>query len=92
MMTIWLPIVIALVITLVKVLVNGKEYRDALLFTVIAVLISALLSLLIDFIIAFTSDTTFIFTLTALIPYFVFAIVGSVIVPIAIWLSKLKLN
>lgn len=92
----WIPLIISVVICLVKLLVTGmkgfEKLMDTLIFVLLVFVVSALVSIGIDFLLAMLGGTAFAFTVAGLIPYFVYALVGAIIIPIGVLVAKLKLD
>lgn len=88
----WSPFIIALIAGLVKLILQGKEYKTNFIFVLLTIIIGAGLGIVFGFIDAFLASTTFTIDQTLLIGYLFEAFIGSIIIPIVVWLTSIKLE
>lgn len=91
-MLVWLALVLALIIGLVKLLMEGKSYEISVLYVVLSWFIGAILAIAFDFLGAVVASETFAIDLVTLLGYLLAAFIGAVVVPIAAWLSRIKVE
>lgn len=88
----WIPFIIALIAGLVQLILHGEKYKTNPIFVLLTIILGTVLGLVFGFLDAFLSDTLFILDQTVLISYLFEAFIGSVIIPIVVWLSTIKLE
>jgi uncharacterized membrane protein YeaQ/YmgE (transglycosylase-associated protein family) len=88
----WIAFLIALIASLLKALWEGREAKTSILFIILITIIGAVVGILFGFINAFLSQTTFTMTQADLIADLFNSFIGAVIIPIARYLTTIKLE
>lgn len=88
----WIAFLIAFVASLLKAMWEGKAAKTSMLFIILVTIIGAIVGILFGFIGAFLTQTTFTITQTKLVAYLFNSFIGAVLIPIAQYLTSIKLE
>jgi len=88
----WIVFLIAFVGSLLKAVYEGKTAKFNLAFIIIMTIAAAIIGVIFGFIFSVILSETFELTGTTFLTYIVNAFIGSIIVPIALYLTSIKLE
>jgi hypothetical protein len=88
----WIIFLLSFAATLLKVLWEGKAAKTSIMFIILLTIASAIVGIILAFIDAFLTGATFTLATKELITDLFDAFIGAVIIPIASYITAVKLE